>query len=678
MHKFFSPKSIAVIGASYDSKKVGHIVVSNLLKQGYGGRLFLVNPKGGRLFDHKVYKSFSEIKHSVDLVVFAVSSDLVIKLLPEIVRSGVKNFVIYAAGFKEVGDLQKEQVIKDLSEKNSLLILGPNCIGFVNTVDKINLTFLKGRVKSGNIGMVSQSGAIGSWLVDYFADHYNLGFSYFISVGNQTVIDTAKSLRFLADDIKTKVIACYLEGVVDGGEFRSALSYAVTKKPVIILKSGKTEKGAEAVSSHTGSLVGSDSVFQALFDQLGVIRAESLSEFLFLLKLFSYERQPKSENLMVITNGGGVGVLLTDDLISEGVNLVYLSKETVHKLKTGFNLKRVSIHNPLDILGTANADDFKLAIESGLLDSSVGAVVVLLTPQANTEIVQTARVVVKQQKKSNVPILPIFLGGKSVDKSLDLFEKHKIVGLSDFSCLPSSLKKVFNWQRCLKKDYSLLLKNLIQTESYKTIKIDFKQDNCLSKALGFLLKNNFPVLDFAVVSNEKQLVSAMKKLSAPYVIKADLESSLHKTDKQAVRVAVDSKDLVEAFYDLKNKGFERLVLQSFCKGAEFFIGLKQDPNFGVVLALGLGGVYVETLKSFISLVHPFDFFDFKRALKSAEFYNILSGQRGLVKTDLFSLYNLISRITKLVVDNNVKELDLNPVIFQKDKFFIADARFVFK
>lgn len=678
LKEFFSPKSIAVVGVSFDQKKVGNLVVANLLKQGYKGKVFLVNPKAGTLFNRKVYRSFAEIDQKVDLVVFAVSADLVVELLQKIAKSGVKNFLIYAAGFKETGDINKETALASFAQKHKLSILGPNCIGFVNTQLNINLTFLKGKVKSGNIAMVSQSGALGSWLVDYFADHHNLGFSHFISVGNQTVIDTADCLRFLADDEKSAVIACYLEGVVDGDRFRSALSYAAAKKPVVILKSGKTVKGAEAVSSHTGSLVGSDTVFQALFDQLGVIRAESLSEFLFLLKLFSYNRMPLTDKILVITNGGGAGVLLADELIVKGLKLLYLSESTVAELKKAFNFKRVSIHNPLDILGDANARDFRLALESGFDENDVGAIVILLTPQANTEVLKTAKVIIDQQKKTKIPLFPVFLGGKSVDSSLELFEKNKIAGLADFSVFSSSLKKYFNWKQSLQKDYGFLLKNLIGSESEKITKIDFKNKNYLSNALDYLFKNNFPVVDFAVVSNKKQLFSAMEKLPAPYVLKADVESSIHKTDKNVVKVAVDSRDLLVEFEKLRQTGFEDIILQPFINGAEFFLGLKRDPAFGVVLAFGLGGIYVETLKAFSSLVYPFDFFDFKRALQKSEYYKILSGQRGAVNVDIGRIYNFCCRTAKLFAENNVKELDLNPIIFTKDKFYITDARFVFK
>lgn len=362
----FHPKSIAIVGVSHNPKKVGYLVAKNIMEQGFKGELYFINPSGEEILGKKTYVNLLAIEKKIDLVILAIPAGPAINYLEQVHQVGCKNIVLYAAGFKENNDangFEMERALQQKIREYGVTILGPNCLGFINTETGINATFLKSAAPAGNIGFVSQSGALGSVMVDYFSSHKNLGFSYFISLGNKTCIDESDTLEFLTEKEHTEVIGMYLEGVQNGKRFREALQAATKRKPVVILKSGTTEAGSKAALSHTGGMVGDDDAFDAICKQSGAIRAHSFSEFLTLLKLTSFKRIPQTNNILVLSNAGGVGVLLADDLIQEQLNLTTVSEKTKKLLHHAFDeFKKITVHNPIDLLGDASAFDYKKAI----------------------------------------------------------------------------------------------------------------------------------------------------------------------------------------------------------------------------------------------------------------------------------------------------------------------------
>ena len=360
--------SIAIVGASHEKHKIGYLVAKNLIAQGYRGKIFLVNNKfEGEILGRPVYKSLTEVKEKIDLVAFAVPVGALFPIIHEASQLGIDNFVVYAAGFKETGrdGAILEQTLKDRANSHKMRILGPNCIGYVNTKDSINLTFLKNIVPTGNIGFISQSGAIGSALTDYFLAHKNLGFSHFVSLGNKTIINESDCLDFLADDKDTEVIAMYLEDVADGERFKKTLTRVTKKKPVIVIKSGRSLEGGRAAVSHTGGMIGDDAVYSAVFKQCGAIRAEDYSEFLTLLKIFSYKKLPLSSSILVLSNAGGAGVMLTDKIINNRLSLKTISEELKNEITSSFEgIKKITVHNPIDLLGDASAFDYERVIKT--------------------------------------------------------------------------------------------------------------------------------------------------------------------------------------------------------------------------------------------------------------------------------------------------------------------------
>ncbi len=681
MVNFFSPKSIAIVGASNNPFKLGNLVVKNLLNQGFKGEIFLVNKKGGEVLGRKVYESLSQIKKPIDLVVLSIPVDGVIEILDEIGKLGIKNLLIFAAGFKEVGEegLKKEKLLIEKSNQYGFNILGPNCVGFVNTEENINLTFLRGKVKKGNIGIISQSGALGSFLVDYFNKKENLGFSYFFSVGNKTKIDEIDLLNFLAEDKNTKVIGCYFESIENGKKFKEEVKKITKKKPVVILKSGKSKQGAKAALSHTGSIVGDDDVYEAVFSQTGVIRAENLEEFLLILKIFSFEKVPLGDKLLILTNAGGVGVLMVDEVVKNNLKTILISEQVKEEIiKKLPNASRISIHNPIDLLGDANSLDFQTVFDEALKDINFDLIVVLLTPQANTEIEKTAEVIVNTQLKTKIPIYPVFLGGKSVQLSLDYFDKNKVVGLDGFYFLTTAIKKIVNYQNWLKIEKDNVLNLNISNDEKKKINLILKSTQEItlnvSKTFNILKILKLPIVNFIEVKN----LSDLKKddLNYPLVAKINSDKISHKTDVGGVVLNINNyQDLEKAYLNL-SKIDNNVVIQSMIKGDEFIFGTKKDNVFGTVVIFGLGGVYTEVFKEVIKLVYPFSFDDFVNQLETKKFYKLLKGVRGKKEVDLHKIYDLLFKLGYLTESFQISEIDLNPVIIKDGKLNIVDGRII--
>lgn len=681
MINFFSPKSIAIVGASKSPFKLGNLVVKNLLNQGFKGEIFLVNKKGGDILGRKVYENLSQIKKQIDLVVLAIPADGVIEILDEIGKLGIKNLLIFAAGFKEVGEegLKKEKLLIEKSNQYGFNILGPNCVGFVNTRENINLTFLRGKVKKGNIGIISQSGALGSFLVDYFNQKENLGFSYFFSVGNKTKINEIDLLNFLAEDKNTKVIGCYFESVENGKKFKEEIKKITKKKPVVILKSGKSKQGAKAALSHTGSIVGDDDIYEAVFSQTGVIRAENLEEFLLILKIFSFEKVPLGDKLLILTNAGGVGVLMVDEVVKNNLKTILISEQVKEEIiKKLPNASRISIHNPIDLLGDAKSIDFQTVLGEALKDINFDIIVVLLTPQANTEIERTAEVIVNTQLKTKIPIYPVFLGGKSVQSSLDYFDKNKVVGLDSFYFLTTVIKKIVNYQNWLKREKANVLNLDISNDEKKKIDLILKSTQEItlnvSKTFNILKILKLPIVNFIEVKNLSDLKKA--NLNYPLVAKINSDKISHKTDVGGVVLNINNyQDLEKAYLNL-SKIDNNLLIQSMIKGDEFIFGTKKDNVFGTVVIFGLGGVYTEVFKEVIKLVYPFSFDDFINQLENKRFYKLLKGVRGKKEVDLHKIYDLLFKLGYLTESFQISEIDLNPVIIKDGELNIVDGRII--
>ncbi len=686
LQKLFKPSSIVIVGVSRESKKVGHLVAKNLIDQGYTGKIFFINPKAKKILGKKVYANFSEINETIDLAVLALPADISLLYLDQLHDLGVKNIILFAAGFKETGEegKKKEEVLKKKVSDYGMNILGPNCIGFINTEKKINTTFLKHVCPTGNIGFISQSGALGSVLVDYFVSHINLGFSYFISLGNKTIIDESDTLEYLSHDPNTEVIGMYLEDVKDGAKFRTILTEAARRKPVIILKSGRTSEGSQAAVSHTGGLIGDDDVYTALFEQCGAIRAENFTRFINLLKIYSYKRIPTNSNSLVLSNAGGAGVLFTDELIQSSLCLVTISEKTKKRIAKDFGSKKVTVHNPIDLLGDASAFDYNQAIDATFKEKEIGSVIVLLTPQANTEIRQTAKIVAAAQDNFKKPVFPIFMGGKSIEGVQKLFEEHKMVGFSLFDDLPGTISSVLKRKQLFNKKLSsrsaimklslLAYENDIKELLYKPRKKSFLNLADSTKILEYI---GVPVTKLYHVSSSSELPALVKDIGFPLVAKIASDEITHKTETKGVITNIKSLDELYVAYKQLSSISGSCYVQQMHSGYELYIGAKHDPNFGPVIIVGLGGIMTELLKDVIHFIYPFDQDYFIDKIMDTKMGKLLNGFRGANSIDPIVIYEIANKIGNLFKRfSHIKELDINPIMLSDNGATVVDARIV--
>lgn len=687
LKKLFQPSSIVIVGVSRETKKVGHLVAKNLLQQGFGGDVYFVNPKAKNILKKKVYPSLSAINKPIDLAVLALPADISLFYLDELNRLGIKQIILFAAGFKETGEegRKKEELLLQKAHEYGMTILGPNCIGYINTKKQINTTFLKHICPTGNVGFISQSGALGSVLVDYFVSHKNLGFSYFISLGNKAIVDEADTLEFLSNDPDTDVIGLYLEDVKDGPKFRTILTEASRKKPVVILKSGTTSEGSKAAVSHTGGLIGNDDVYSAVFEQSGAIRAWDFSHFLNILKIFAYKKAPFNKNILVLSNAGGAGVLLTDEIIHNDLCLVTISEETKKKIAKDFGSKKVTVHNPIDLLGDASAFDYKQAIDETFKEKEIGSVVVLLTPQANTEIKDTAEVVAAAQKTFKKPIYPVFMGGKSVSDVRKLFEIHQMPSFKMFDDVPRTLSAILN--RHAVPPLSIASKTALtqlallgyENDIRDTITSSAKVLN-LNESMDVLSHIGIPVEPLYHVSSISELPAMVKKLGFPLVAKISSDTITHKTESKGVVVNIKSLDELFAVYkEFTDKGSNGCLVQKMHSGYEIYLGAMRDPNFGPVIIVGLGGIMTELLKEVNYFVYPFSQELFVEKIVKSKIGRLLQGFRNSHQIDPLKLYDIGMRVGHLFKRfPNISELDINPLILTSDGLRAVDARIVTK
>jgi acyl-CoA synthetase (NDP forming) len=689
LETLFNPSSIAIVGVSHDPKKVGYLVAKNLIDQGFAGEIFFINKNAGEdILGKKVYPSLEAIGKQVDLVVLAIPAAPAIPYLDEIHKNGCKNVVLFAAGFKEVGadGVENEQKLQQKIKEYDLNLLGPNCIGYINTKQKINTTFLKHVSPPGTIGFISQSGAIGSVMVDYFAAHKNLGFSYFISLGNKSIIDESAALEFLMNDEQTNVIGMYLEDVRSGTVFMELLRKISQKKPVVILKSGKTEEGSKAAVSHTGGLVGNDDVYDAAIKQSGAIRADSYTEFMTLLKLYSFGKVPSGDQILILSNAGGIGVLYADDVVENGLRLETISPEMQAQLLSSVSeTKKISLHNPIDLLGDASAFEYKQAIETTLKEKDIGAISVLLTPQANTQIEETATVIIDTAKHFDKPIYPIFMGEKSVGRAEEMFEENRIASFDTYDGLSAALRKVLWRASVIGKSDTIQQSTTLSLMAHDAEIVallgqsSYKPFLNLEDSLKVLTYVGVPVEPVTFISSAEQLSPAIAQNGYPLTMKIASDVITHKTEVGGVLTYLKTEEEVL-------KGFEGIVgtgkakgvyLQKMVKGNELFIGAKRDPLFGVVVVMGLGGIFTELLKEVTYRIHPFSYEEFERMAGETKADRLMKGFRGSPPADVQKLYEVLQNVGSLMAKYSViKEIDINPLFMLGSELRVVDCRII--
>jgi acetyltransferase len=694
--KIFNPKSIAVVGTNNVKGTVPYDILFNILKTEFTGVVFPVSPGEKSICSVKAYKYVIDITDPVDLAIIVFPSAVCHMALEQCGQKGIKGVVIISAGFKEVGEkgLEREKQLKQIAEKYNMSIIGPNCLGIINTDPHINLnaSFARKMPEQGNIGFLSQSGALCTAVLDYaLAKH--IGFSKFISFGNKVDISEIDLMYYLMEDDKTRVILLYLEEVTDGRALMKAARdvTSLSGKPVLLLKAGRTEAGASAAASHTGSLAGDDEIFDAAFKQAGIIRCDNIEEMFNIAIAFAYQPAPRSNKVAIITNAGGPGVLTTDAAIRDGLQLAKFSEEITREFKKALPAN-ANIKNPVDVVGDARADRYNIALNGAFREDDVDAVFVILTPQSMTDIETIAREVVKVSKQYSKPVYASFMGEADVAVGVDILLRNKIPHYILPESMCRSFSRVYRFYRDQDKNpHPQHVYTDVDTKTVHSILNEAIRNNRLylpeDEASKILKIYGLPIVPNKLATSPDEAALVALNIGFPVVMKIMSDDIIHKSDAKGVVLNINSveearntytsiiEQVLQIMPEARIKGIQ--VSKMILSGEEVILGIKRDPSFGPIIMFGLGGIYVEVFKDVSFRVAPIDEIIADSMIKQIKSYKILNGIRGKAPRDIAAIRECLMRLSQLALDcPQIKELDINPLIILEEfkGCFVADAR----
>ena len=693
---FFEPRAVAVIGASADPHKLGYAVLANLVQGGYlrdGRRVYPINPRGGTILEQPVFASVGEVPGAIDLAVLVIPYMRVPEALQECGEKEIPAAVVISAGFREAGreGLERELELVEISRRYGIRLIGPNCLGVIDTVSRLNASFSAGMPPGGPMAFMSQSGALGTAILDW-AQAGRLGLSKFVSLGNKADVSEIDLLRHWAEDESSRVILCYIEGLPDGQEFLRVAREVVRRKPVVAIKSGVSQAGARAVSSHTGSLAGSEQAYQAAFRQAGVIRANALQDLFDCARGFGYLPPLTGDRIAVVTNAGGPGILATDALERAGLQLARFDPQRIQALEQ-FLPDAASAANPVDVLGDARADRYRFALEQVCADPHVDAVLVILTPQAMTEIPETAQVVADAACTGRIPILACFMGEARVGAGIAVLDARQVPNFSypERAAMVLAAMRTFRTYRAepiptyehFPMDLEAVRATIQRTLAEGRVTIGDAEARTILEACGLAI----PPSELA--PDAERAVEIAARIGYPVVLKVASPDILHKTDVGGVRVGLENAADVRDAFDLITYRSQRylpearlwgcLVQKMVPPGLEVLIGMNRDPQFGPLVTFGLGGIYVETLRDVAFRLAPFSRLEAETMLGEIRSHALLDGVRGQPPVDKAALVEALLRIGQLVDEiPEIAELDINPyIVYEQGQGGVAiDMRLV--
>ena len=682
---FLSPKSIAVIGASDKEGSVGRAITSNIMK-GYKGTVFPISPSRDTVFDQKAYKSVLDVPEEIDLAVIITKNTIVPTVLEECGQKKIQGAVVITAGFKEVDEEGKklEQQLKDISKKYNLRIIGPNCLGVMNLDPQtmMNSTFLKITPKSGEIALVSQSGAICAALVED-ASAQGIGFSAVVSMGNKADMTEIDILKMLAEHEQTKVIVMYLEDMGNGQEFlkvcKQITKKNTVKKPVLVLKSGRSPEGAKAAMSHTGALMGSDEIYDALLKQSGAIRVDTMEELFDYATAFSKQPLPIEGDLVIVSNAGGPAIISTDSCSKLGIKMAKI--EEIRSKIDAVIPPWGSSRNPVDIVGDADFNRFENVLNEVLQHKNVGSVISMCTPSATLNYDKLAEVIVKMSKKYKKTMLASLMG---LDEGITNREILAAGDVPYYTYAEGSIRALnamlsfVDWVKApdgtvtefeVDKDKVSSVLDKVKSEGRTNLLEDEGRE--ILDAYGFPLPNS------AIAATEDEAVDAANKIGYPIVMKIASPQIVHKSDAGGVKVNLTNDDEVRNGFKTIMENAKKydsnavikgvLIVEMVKGGKEMIIGSKLEPGMGPVVMLGMGGIYVEILKDVTFRLAPLTDQEANDMISSIKTKKLLDGVRGEKPSDINKLSECIQRLSQLVTDfKEIKELDMNPVLVMED------------
>ncbi len=688
---FFSPEGVAIIGASTNPRKLSHGILKNLTLYGYQGGVYPVNPGADNILGLKCYKEISLVPDPVDLAVVVLPAPMTTEILHACGKRGIKTAIIISGGFREIGKsgLNLEQECLQIARNYDMRLIGPNCVGTMDLHTGLNTTFIEGVPAKGTIGFLSQSGAVCGGVVDYIANKY-IGFSHFASLGNELDVDETDMIEYFGQHPQVKVIAAYIEGIQNGQKFLQVASEVSKKKPIVLLKAGRSDAGARAVSSHTGSLAGAYSAYKTAFKQAGVIEVPDLASLFDTAWALSCQALPTGNRTVIFTNAGGPAALASDSLADNGFTLATISAEKQKQLAEKLN-PSAQVSNPVDMLGGAEPAEFSHCMSSLLDDDDVDVLLPILVPQSLVNPGDVARAIVENADKTKKTVLACMVGENSLDEARRVLHDNK-VPMTIFPEVPGkvlgAMSGYHSWLDQEKaKDFEIPNINckaakslLLRTHKKVLGEADTRP---ILEAYGMDLipggaaKDGFEALDIA------------EKIGFPVVVKVVSDQVLHKSDLGGIALNLKSrKSLKDAIEDIRKKissaapqakidGF--LVEKMAPSGLEVIVGMKRDPTFGPLMMFGLGGIYVELFKDVGFGVAPLSPVQAREMITSTKAGMVLKGFRGGPVYDLDAVVDAIGRLSQLAVDfPTISEVEVNPLLVlpEGDGVKVLDARMI--
>lgn len=692
LDSLFAPKSVAVVGATNRQGSVGRAVFTNILLNEFKGTVYPVNPKDRSISGVRSYASVRDLPESVDVAVLVVPACIVPTVTEECGKKRVKGMIIISAGFKEVGrdGAALEREVSSLARKYSMRMVGPNCLGSINTDPEVrlNASFASQMPLEGSIAFASQSGALGEAVIDY-ASGEGIGFSKFISLGNKADVNENDVLEYLREDPQTKVILLYLEDIVDGRKFVDTVSRVTQQKPIIAVKAGVSPEGAKAASSHTGALAGSDEAYNAILKQSGVLRVESIIDLFDYARAFAKQPLPRGNRVAIITNGGGPGIMATDASVRYGLQISQFSEITKRKLRAGLP-KEASVNNPIDLIGDAQSDRYELALQA-LSDESVDCGLVLLTPQAMVDLKKVAETIASVGPRSGKTILASILGLTDVTPAVEVLESNNIPHYTFPESAVRALAAMYEYKRWVERPRTEIKHFGVDIAKAQKIILAAKRAGLTNlpqdDALRILGTYGLPVIKTETATSRANAVQAAKRIGYPVTMKIVSPDVVHKIDVGGVKLDLNSDQEVSEAFDeiLKNvkarvpaARINGVLLQEYATGGtETIIGIHRDPRFGPLLMFGLGGIYVEAYRDVSFRLAPIRELSAENMISQIRGSKILQGFRGQPPADTKAIANCIERLSQLSVElPDVAELDVNPLVAFQNGCKALDARVI--
>ena len=678
LESFFSPKSVAIVGASRQKSKVGYEILANMMGAGYEGKIFPVNPQADTIEGLKCYSDLQSIGQVPELVIIVVPAKIVPAIMQQCAKIGARAVIIITAGFREVGQegRELEERIIRIARQAGIRVIGPNCLGVIAPANNLNASFGGALPATGATGYLSQSGALLAAILD-IANTNGIGFSKLISIGNKADVDELDLIKALGEDRDTKVIAGYLESIADGNAFVGQAERISNNKPILLMKSGGTVAGAKAASSHTGSLAGSETAYECVFERAGIIRCNSIKEQFDYAQAFSNQPLPAGPCVAVITNAGGPGIMAADAIEREGLSFAKLTDETINKLASRLPAA-ANLYNPVDVLGDALAERYEFALDVVLDDPNVDTILVLLTPQAMTESAATAEAILKvSRQKPAKPILACFLGAGKVEEGVRILREGKIPVIDCPESAVAVIKVMADyvrWRSRPKRVVKLFpvnrrkVEGIIERHQRQGIReIGETESKEILEAYGFVTPKG------SIATTSEQAANIAQQLGFPVVLKIWSPDILHKSDVGGVKVGINSEQGVKDAFDLMMYRIPKklpeanilgVLVQEMCKsGKEVILGMNRDRHFGPLMMFGMGGIMVEVLKDVSFYLAPLTAEEAKQMLINTKTYQMLKGVRGEEGVDIEAIAEGLQRLSQLVTEfPQIQEMDINPYV----------------